>query len=257
MANDSVIVVGAGPVGVTTALVLAKRGMQVTVIEADSEPNMSPRAIVYLHPLLPDLDRLGILDDMRAKGHIDHEGFNMHLLLLDEVLSAPNTDIEALSPTPYNVHMGQGDFTRIVLDHLGRLDNVEVRWGARLTGLQQDAEGVTATVDAEGERHELHAGWLVGADGGRSAVRDLIGATLDGFTWEERFVATNLRYDFRSLGMRSSNLYVHPTLAAVIAQIDATGLWRCTFQESDALPEETVEERIHEYLHALLGEDVE
>lgn len=255
MVSDSVIVVGAGPVGVTAALALARRGLTVTVLDAEAAPNMSPRAIVYLHPLLPDLDRLGVLDDMRAKGHLDHEGFNMHLVALGEVLSAPNTDIEDLSPTPFNVHMGQGEFTTIVLDHLSRLDNVEVLWGTRLTDLAQDHEGVTATVETSDGTRELRAAWLVGADGGRSAARELIGATLEGTTWGERFVATNVRFDFRSLGFFSSNLFVHPTHAAVIAQIDGSGLWRCTFQEDESLPEETVEERIHQYFRGLLGEE--
>ena len=71
--NQSVLVVGAGPAGAATALSLAREGMRVVLIDAEREPNLSPRAIVYLHPLLPDLDRLGILDDMRSRGHIDHE----------------------------------------------------------------------------------------------------------------------------------------------------------------------------------------
>lgn len=254
--NQSVLVVGAGPAGATAALALARKGMRVILIDAEREPNLSPRAIVYLHPLLPDLDRLGILDDMRSRGHIDHEGFNMHLVALDEILSAPNTELEGASPTPYNIHMGQGEFTQIVIEHLATMD-VDVRWGTRLVEFVQDDTGVTATVETDAGREQLRVDWLVGADGGRSTVRDLIGATLEGFTWEERFVAVNLRYDFRSIGMRSSNLYVHPTLPAVIAQIDKSGLWRCTFQESADLPEETVEERVHAYLHALLGEDAE
>tara|TARA_B100000378_G_scaffold212761_1_gene175822 strand:+ start:13813 stop:14949 length:1137 start_codon:yes stop_codon:yes gene_type:complete len=231
--------------------------MRVVLIDAEREPNLSPRAIVYLHPLLPDLDRLGILDDMRSRGHIDHEGFNMHLVALDEILSAPNSELEGASPTPYNIHMGQGEFTQIVIEHLAKLDTVDVRWGSRLVGFEQDDSGVTATIETDAGTEQLRVGWLIGADGGRSTVRDLIGATLEGSTWDERFVAVNLRYDFRSIGMRSSNLYVHPTLPAVIAQIDKSGLWRCTFQESADLPEETVEERVHAYLHALLGEDAE
>ncbi|WP_286794049.1 FAD-dependent oxidoreductase [Microbacterium sp. UBA3394] len=255
--NQSVLVVGAGPAGAATALSLAREGMRVVLIDAEREPNLSPRAIVYLHPLLPDLDRLGILDDMRSRGHIDHEGFNMHLVALDEILSAPNSELEGASPTPYNIHMGQGEFTQIVIEHLAKLDTVDVRWGSRLVGFEQDDSGVTATIETDAGTEQLRVGWLIGADGGRSTVRDLIGATLEGSTWDERFVAVNLRYDFRSIGMRSSNLYVHPTLPAVIAQIDKSGLWRCTFQESADLPEETVEERVHAYLHALLGEDAE
>lgn len=256
MANDTVIVAGAGPVGVMAALALAQQGLKVTVVEADSVPNMSPRAAVYLHSLLPDLQRYGILDDMKARGHLDREGFNMHLVALGEILSAPFDVIDGLTPTPYNVHLGQGEFTTIVVEHLARL-GVDVRWGVRVTGLQQDADGVTVTVETPEGPEELRAAWLVGADGGRSAVRELIGASLEGFTWDDRFVATNLRADLRSRGFRSSNLYVHPTHACVIADIDGKGLWRCTFQESDSLPEDTVVERIEAFYRGLWGPDFE
>ncbi|HWL02941.1 MAG TPA: FAD-dependent monooxygenase [Microbacteriaceae bacterium] len=252
MANDTVIVAGAGPVGVMAALALAKQGLKVTVVEAAAEPNLSPRAVVYLHPLLPDLNRLGVLDDMKARGHVDREGFNMHIVALGEVLSAPFEVIDDDTPTPYNIHLGQGEFTTLVVEHLARL-GVEVRWGARVTGVEQDAEGVTVTVETADGAEQLRAAWLVGADGGRSAVRELIGATLDGFTWDERFVATNLRADLRSRGFRSSNLYVHPTHACVIADIDGKGLWRCTFQESDSLPVEDIVPRIEEFYRGLWG----
>jgi 3-(3-hydroxy-phenyl)propionate hydroxylase/6-hydroxy-3-succinoylpyridine 3-monooxygenase len=254
--NDSVIVVGCGPVGAVTALALARRGMRVTVVEAEASPNMSPRAAVYLHSLLPDLDRLGILEDMRAAGHVDREGFNMHLVALGEVLSAPFETIDGLTPTPYNVHLGQGELTEIVVEHLRRM-GVEVRWGTRVVDLAQGPDAVTVTVETADAQEQIQAAWVIGADGGRSAVRRLIGATLDGFSWDERFVATNLRHDFRSKGFRSSNLYVHPTHAAVIADLDGQGLWRCTFQEDAALPEEGLEERIHEFYRGILGPDAE
>jgi 3-(3-hydroxy-phenyl)propionate hydroxylase/6-hydroxy-3-succinoylpyridine 3-monooxygenase len=258
MNNDaSIIVVGAGPVGAVTALALGRRGLRVTVIERDESPNMSPRAIVYLHPLLPDLDRLGLLDDMRERGHIDHEGFNLHLVALDEVLSAPNTEIEGLTPTPYNIHLGQGAFVRLVLEHLETMGNVDVRWRTSVRDVVQDRDAVSVSVEVDGELETVHADWLVAADGARSTVRDLIGARLEGTTWDERFVAVNLRHDFRARGFRSSNLYAHPTLPAVIAQIDADGLWRCTFQEAGDLPEEGLGGRVDDYLHALLGDDAD
>ena len=256
MSSDSIAVIGAGPVGLVSALAFARDGFAVTVFEAEDQVNLAPRAMVYLNPLLPDLDELGILDDMKSRGHIDRDGFNMNLVALDEVLSAPNSVLDGLMPTPFNVHLGQGEVCAIVLEHLGRLSNVEVKWGHALTGLEQDDSGVTLTFQKkDGSASPGRFGWVIGADGGRSVVRELIGATAEGITWDDRFVATNVFTDFRSLGMKSSNMYVHPTLAAVIADIDGHGLWRCTFQESAELPEEGLRQRIDDYYHALLGED--
>jgi len=255
MKDQTVTVVGGGPVGVLIALALARKGLDITVIEADSSPNLSPRAIVYLHPLLPDFAALGILDDMVARGHLDHEGFNMHLVSLGEVLSAPNTLLEGISPTPFNVHMGQGELVTLVMEHLARMSNVSVLWGTTIDGLEQDDAGVTLTLRSGDTVSTHRTGWVVGADGGRSVVREHIGGKLEGFTWDERFVAINLHHDFRADGFFSSNLYVHPTLPAVIAQINKAGLWRTTYQEDESLPEETLESRVHEYLGALLGPD--
>ncbi|CAM3140463.1 6-hydroxy-3-succinoylpyridine 3-monooxygenase HspB [Arthrobacter ulcerisalmonis] len=258
MDTESVCVVGAGPVGLVMALALARDGVPVTVIETEAEPNMSPRAMVYLNSLLPDLDGYGILEDMKQRGHVDHEGFNMHLVRTGEVLSAPNTVLEGHHPTPFNIHMGQGELCNIVLEHLARMPHVTIHWDTQVTSLEQDAHGVSLTLSNEtGSTRTHRSNWVVGADGGRSSIRTLIGATLDGTTWDERFIATNLHFDFRQLGFKSSNLFVHPTLPAVIGQINRDGLWRCTIQESAALPEETVASRIEEYFRALLGPDAE
>jgi hypothetical protein len=215
MNDQSVTVVGCGPVGALAALALARKGLDVTLIEADSSPNLSPRAIVYLHPVLPDFKELGILDDMVARGHLDHEGFNMHLVALDEVLSAPNTLLEGISPTPFNVHMGQGELVTIVLEHLGRMPNVTVLWGTTVESVEQDESGVELGLRTGDQLSTHRTGWAIGADGGRSVLRDHIGGKLDGFTWDERFVAINLYHDYRAEGFFSSNLYVHPTLPAV------------------------------------------
>ncbi|CAN5175435.1 hypothetical protein BH11ACT2_BH11ACT2_22360 [soil metagenome] len=258
MVTDSLTIVGGGPVGFTAALAFARDGIDVTVIESASAPSLSPRACVYLHTLLPDLDELGILDDMKSRGVIDHDGFNMHLTSLNEVLSAPNTVIEGYSPTPFNVHLGQGELCQIIVEHLGRLPNVTILWSTSVVGLEQDADSVSLTLaDDRGATRTHRTSWVIGADGGRSAVRGLIGGTLEGMTWNERFIANNIYFDFSTLGFKNSNMYVDPELSAVIARIDDSGLWRCTIQEPDALPEETIEQRVHEYLHALLGPDAE
>lgn len=257
MTNDSVIIVGAGPTGVAAALALSRLGIAVTVLEAEHEPNMSPRAVVYLHPILPDLERLGVLERMKQQGHVDREGFNLHLIALGERISAPNSVLDGHTPTPFNIHMGQGEFTTIAIEELSRRGGVDVNWGTRVLGIEQDARGVDVTIERDGVRSKLRAGWVIGADGARSVVREHIGGTLEGTTWDERFIAINLYTDYRSRGFFSSNLYAHPTLGTVIAQINAAGLWRTTIQEDASLDLEGAEQRIHDFLRALLGEGAE
>ncbi|MBR8640578.1 FAD-dependent monooxygenase [Streptomyces tuirus] len=71
-------------------------------------------------------------------------------------------------------------------------------------------------------------------------------------TWPERFVATNIRYDFRRHGFRDANMILDPKHGAVVARLDKNDLWRCTFSEDESLPLETVEERIGVFLEEFL-----
>ena len=124
-----------------------------------------------------------------------------------------------------------------------------------MTGLTQDDEGVTLALEQDGEPRELHCNWLVGADGGRSAVRQACGLSFDGYTHPERLVSTNVRYDFEARGYARANFIVDPVHWAVIVKIDRHGLWRVTYGEDAALPEESVETRIPEHYRALLPDD--
>jgi 3-(3-hydroxy-phenyl)propionate hydroxylase/6-hydroxy-3-succinoylpyridine 3-monooxygenase len=73
-------------------------------------------------------------------------------------------------------------------------------------------------------------------------------------TWPERFVATNVLYDFQDLGYSDGTFLVDPTYGAVIARIDREGLWRCTYCEDASLPEESIPERMPAYFKAILPE---
>ena len=84
---DGVIVAGAGPVGLVTALVLARAGVPVTVIDGEPEIIRSPRAIVYHAPTCEELDKLGLLDDLKQIGVIKQD---YDFRTVDsEVLAAP------------------------------------------------------------------------------------------------------------------------------------------------------------------------
>jgi 3-(3-hydroxy-phenyl)propionate hydroxylase len=254
--ETDVLIAGAGPVGLLTALGLAQRGLSVTVVESEPHIIDSPRAMVYHWTVLEHLDRLGVLREAEEQGFRKTD----YSYLVYETGETMGFDLDLLAEDtayPYNVHLGQHDLAAIAMEHLERLGGTQVLFDTRLTGIAQDADGVTATVTTSDGDREIRAGWLVGADGARSTTRGLLDLGFDGFTWPERFVATNVFYDFEAHGYARSVLQIDPVHGAIIAKIDERGLWRCTYSEDAALPEETVQDRLAEHYAALLPGDDE
>jgi 2-polyprenyl-6-methoxyphenol hydroxylase-like FAD-dependent oxidoreductase len=245
---DDVLVVGAGPVGFLTALGLARRGIGVTVIDAEPAVVRSPRAAVYFHTTLAILDRLGLLADAEALGHAN-SGFAMHWPATGEVM---RTDMRQ-TPEPgqtitHNLHFGQHLLAELVKRHLARFTHARVLWNHRLAGLAQDADGVTLSVETPAGAESFRARWVVGADGARSTVRQLLGIEFEGHSWPERFVATNIEFDFRAHGFEDANMVIDPTDWAVIARLGRENLWRVTFGEDGGLDEATLAERLPDRL---------
>lgn len=237
-----VIVVGAGPVGMLTALALAQGGASVTVLEKEPGIVNSPRAAVYFPSTLIVLEELGLLDELNAIG-FRNRTFGTHVPEFGYTSVVTTEPIEGI-PYDYQLHAGQHDVARVAMEHAQRL-GVEVLFEHEVTGFHDDADGVTlAAATPEGEKI-FTARWLVGADGARSTVRRLAGIEFEGHTWPERFVATNVKFDFSRLGYSQANFVCDPVNMAVIAQLDREGLWRCTYMEDSELPVESYEERIH------------
>jgi 3-(3-hydroxy-phenyl)propionate hydroxylase/6-hydroxy-3-succinoylpyridine 3-monooxygenase len=111
---------------------------------------------------------------------------------------------------------------------------------------------VTLSVVTERGPEELRAAWVIGADGAASTVRRLLGLSFDGTTWPERFVATNVRYDFERHGYARATFVIDDRFGAVIAVLDNGGLWRCTYMEDAALPEAGFLERLPSAFQAIL-----
>jgi len=228
-----VLIVGAGPVGVFTALALAQRGVSVTIIESEPKVIDAPRNAVLMPSTILIFQELGILPEVEALAipcttlalHVP--GFGEKFVLRYPEMFGPLIDRQ--------LHVGQHLFTGIGLDHARRA-GVDVRFDTALVDLAQTDDHAIATVESGGIRQQLRAKWLIGADGGRSAVRNLMNVTFDGFTWSNRFVATNIYCDFAGLGYEPANFICDPVYGGVVALLSKDGLWRVTYQEDASLP---------------------
>ena len=246
MNDENVLVAGAGPVGLVVALGLARKGIVVTVLERDTRVGTAPRALVHFPPVLAGFAQLGILEEA------DREGFR--LPGLNHVVHATGEQIfhGVIGVDQQPLALGQDKLTALLMRHLSAHPNATIRQGAVVTGVSQDADGVVIDVEGLEEERQFRANWLIGADGARSTVREALGLGFEGITWPERFVATNIRYDFEAHGYKPANFVLDREHGAIVVRIDNANLWRYTYSEDASLPIESVLERLPERLATAL-----
>ncbi|MEU4402117.1 FAD-dependent oxidoreductase [Micromonospora orduensis] len=182
--STDVLVVGAGPTGLATALTLARRGAEVTLLDQVAAPPVTSRAAVVHAYTLEVLDRIGAAAPLVAQG-VRAPRFTVRDR--DRVLLAVPFH-ELPSRFPYALLVSQAVTEKVLTDQLADL-GVRVRRPCRLTGLSHTADGVRAQVDGA----ELRARYLVGADGLHSTVRQAAGIGFTGPSDEESFVLADVR----------------------------------------------------------------
>lgn len=252
---NGVVVAGAGPVGLVAALKIARAGIPVLVLDCEPGIIQWPRAVVYHAPTVQMLERLGLLDELKVAGILKQD---YQFRTVDGgIIAAPHMSVLRPQDTafPYNLHMPQHELASAILRNFLAIPGAQVRWNTRVTGVTQDSDGVTVTIEVDGDTREIRCNWLIGADGGSSTVRRALGLSFEGYTHPERLVSTNLVYDFEARGFARANFVIDPKYWCVIVKIDRHGLWRITYGESASLPEDTVKQRIADHYRALLPDD--
>jgi len=214
--DTEVIIVGAGPVGLITALLLAQNGVKSLLLEQHSEIIQSPRAMAYGPAAVHELERAGIAAECRAVGMepSDYE-FTLRWITMDNKLVAelPSRLMEGYPP----VLCGQQEVAKIILGRLMEFPQLcKVFWSHKVVGVEQYKERVTVTCEADGIQKKFTGDYVVGADGARSTVRKLIGCTFDGVTYDKMVVATNVFYPFREYGFSAGQFIIHPEHFAMV-----------------------------------------
>jgi 3-(3-hydroxy-phenyl)propionate hydroxylase len=267
--DDRVIVVGAGPVGAVTALALVKKGIPVTLIEAEAEPPEDQRAATIHPPTVEMLAELGLKDEAfadDASGGLLSPIFHFRDRVTGELVAVFDISLlEGEVPYPFVVQWEQYKLVRAARPHIEASGIAEIRFSTKVTDLAQGADYVEVTVaGAERDGERLRGRYVIGADGGRSTVRRLSEIEFEGFTWPERFIKIGTSFDFGATGRGfcTRNYFSDPNEWLNLFKVKGSGppgIWRGIMpvpaEESDeqALSMESIQRRLHG-IHAKHGD---
>jgi 2-polyprenyl-6-methoxyphenol hydroxylase-like FAD-dependent oxidoreductase len=242
-ADVPVLIVGAGPVGLTLAADLGRRGIRCLVVESNADVKHHPRAM-GIGPLTMEHFRMWGLDSRVYDASLpnDEPGDIVYVTRMcgHELARFPSPSANAVkAATPeliakvpplvhspyYRTWCAQHALEPVLRDYAKSLPTVELRFNATLDRLARDADGVTATVDGQ----DIRADYLIGCDGARSEVRHALGIAMGGRgvlgeVWGTHFRAPTL---WNERGIKPGVMYwTHaPGCASVVYTINARDEW--------------------------------
>ncbi|MFW3171633.1 FAD-dependent monooxygenase [Geodermatophilus sp. CPCC 206100] len=191
MSDLPVLVLGAGPVGQTAALLLARWGLRVVVL--DGRPHRDPvgsKAICQQRDVLDVWDAVGVGAEVARRGVTWTTARTFHR---DRELFSFRFADRGRSPFPPFVNISQCETEELLDERIAAEPLVEVRWAHRVAGIAQDDAGVR--VDCEGGQ-TVHGSYLIACPGARGdAVRSALGLTFDGQTFGDQFLICDIRTD--------------------------------------------------------------
>jgi 3-(3-hydroxy-phenyl)propionate hydroxylase len=247
---DRIIIAGAGPVGCASALYLAQNDIPVTLIEAcDSLPE-DLRASTFHSPTLEMLDDLGVAGKIIEQGLVcpiwqqrdtrDNWSVEWDLGILKD-----DTD------HPYRVQCEQFKLTRVIVDELAKMRNVEILFSIKAVSADQDEHGVTLKVNtAEGPK-ELKGRYLIASDGASSAIRASQDIKFPGLTFPELWLCVSTEFEFENYFDNLAPVAYFSAENFWFLLLRVPGLWRVLMPSNNGqtaemlLQEGSVQELMH------------
>ncbi|WPG38068.1 FAD-dependent oxidoreductase [Variovorax sp. EBFNA2] len=251
-ARHPVVVVGAGPVGLTLAIDLALRQIPVVLLDNDNSLSSGSRAICFAKRTLEVFDRLGCGDRMVDKGvswHVGKVFFHDEQVYRFDLLPEPGHE------RPAFINLQQYYVEGYLVERAAALPLIDLRWNNKVTGIEQGEDGAVLTVETPEGEYRLQAGYVAACDGSRSNLRQMLGQEAKGRVFRDRFLIADITMDAQLPTER--RFWFDPSFhpgQSVLLHKQADGMWRVDFQLGwDADPvEERKPERITPRVRALL-----
>lgn len=256
--QSPILIAGGGPVGVITALALARQGIPVHVFEADTKVNDMPRAATTHAATLEMLDELGLVDEVIRRGLVEPRFRTWDRSTGELVAEFDFGVLKNDTRYPFAVQCEQHKLAGMTIERLARYPHATVEFGARVVSLSQSSDSVEIAVETAAGRRSETGCYLIGADGGRSTVRKALGIDFEGYTHPERFLILTTIFDIGTMFPGCTRNYLaDPEDWCALFKVsgdDGKGLWRVLSStrleqtEAELFDPEATERRLQKFV---------
>jgi len=255
-ARQPVVIAGAGPAGLVTALELARLGVPSVVLDSELQVSQGSRAIVFTRRSMEILQQVGVAERISANGLPWRFGNSYYRGQRVFRMEAPHDPDDRFFPM---INLQQQYLEQYLIEACQASPLIELRWGNKLVQVAQQPGGARLTVDTPAGPYALDTDWLVAADGARSGIRSALGLQMEGASYEGFFVIADIRIDLPYPTERLA--YFDPDWNrgnTILMHREPQGIWRVDYQlpagetPEDALRPESLKQRIDAQL-AMIG----
>lgn len=252
-----VIIIGAGPVGLTQALDLANRGVASIILDDDNTVSIGSRAVCYAKRTLEILDRLGVGEEFAQKGVQWRVG---KVFFREDLAYQFNLLLEENQKLPAMINYQQYHLEERLIKACNDSGLVDIRWNSKVLSLQQHDSYANLNVETPDGIYKVEAQWVIACDGANSAVRGMVGADFKGQFFQDRFLIADvvMKADFPTERWFWFDPKFHRN-QSVLLHKQADNVWRIDFQlgwNADPV-EEKKPENVIPRIQAMLGQNVE
>ncbi|MFP4137366.1 MAG: FAD-dependent oxidoreductase [Halomonas sp.] len=253
-----VVIVGAGPSGLTAAIDLALQGIDTVLLDDNNTVSVGSRAICFAKRTLEIMDRLGAAQPMLDKGVTWQHG---RVFFQEREVYDFNLLPEEGHRVPAFINLQQYYLEEYLVDRAEELkEHIDLRWLHKVTAVDSQPDHSVVTIATQDGDYRLSCDYLLVADGANSKIRDQLGLECKGQVFQDRFLIADvvMKADFPTERWFWFDPPFHPD-QSVLLHKQPDNVWRIDFQLGwDADPEEEKkEENIRPRVQAMLGEGVE
>jgi 3-(3-hydroxy-phenyl)propionate hydroxylase len=252
-----VVIVGAGPIGLTAALECAARGLPAVVLDDNNTVSVGSRAVCYAKRPLEIWDRLGVGERMAAQGvswKLGRVFFQDRQVYTFDLLPEPGHKMPAM------INLQQYYQEEFIVEACENNPRIDLRWKHKLIALTQRDDHALLTVETPDGIFEMQADWVIACDGANSDTRGMVGGQFTGQFFQDRFLIADvvMKANFPAERWFWFDPPFHRGQSALLHK-QRDDVWRLDFQLGwNVDPEEEKKpEKVIPRIQAMLGRDVE